>query len=159
VERTLSTIERLLLTLWVGGLWAVGFIVAPMLFKTLDSRQLAGTIAGELFSLMSYIGLVVGALLLVMALRGVGRGYLRSWRGGVLLLMLLLIVVGEFLLHPQITELRQSGLAVGGREASRFAALHGLSWGLYLLNATFGGVLVALGVTPAEQYLVKAAEG
>ena len=38
--------ERFLLTLWVGGLWIIGYLVTPVLFKTLDNRQLAGELAG-----------------------------------------------------------------------------------------------------------------
>ncbi|NOX26610.1 MAG: DUF4149 domain-containing protein, partial [Gammaproteobacteria bacterium] len=41
--------ERILLTLWVGGTWTVGYIVAPVLFKFLEAdRQLAGALAGEM---------------------------------------------------------------------------------------------------------------
>ena len=35
--------ERIMLTLWVGSLWAVGLMVAPTLFTQLDDRALAGT--------------------------------------------------------------------------------------------------------------------
>ncbi|MGH8809748.1 MAG: DUF4149 domain-containing protein, partial [Noviherbaspirillum sp.] len=39
----------LIATLWVGSLWAVGYLVAPTLFATLPDSVLAGTIAGRLF--------------------------------------------------------------------------------------------------------------
>ena len=45
------------ITLWVGGLWAIGYIVAPSLFAHLDDRALAGMLAGKMFTLMAYIGL------------------------------------------------------------------------------------------------------
>ena len=35
------------ITLWIGGMWAVGYVVAPMLFATLGDRQLAGVVAGN----------------------------------------------------------------------------------------------------------------
>ncbi|MCK5382667.1 MAG: DUF4149 domain-containing protein, partial [Gammaproteobacteria bacterium] len=34
----IPSLERILLTLWVGSLWVVGFVVAPVLFAELDDR-------------------------------------------------------------------------------------------------------------------------
>ena len=45
------------LTLWVGGLWAIGYLVAPTLFATLADRQLAAMLAGKLFILIGWVGL------------------------------------------------------------------------------------------------------
>ena len=60
--------ERILLTLWVGGLWAIGYIAAPTLFAMLDDRKLAGALAGQMFHIISYIGLVCGTLLFISLL-------------------------------------------------------------------------------------------
>src|SRR4030067_236139 len=56
--------ERLLLTLWVGSLWAIGYIAVPVLFHALDDRQLAGNVAGRVFAVVYLVGLVAGPLLL-----------------------------------------------------------------------------------------------
>jgi len=56
--------ERILLTLWVGGLWAIGYIVAPALFANLEDRALAGTLAGVMFNIIAWVGLACGSLLL-----------------------------------------------------------------------------------------------
>jgi hypothetical protein len=32
------------ISLWVGGLWAVGYLAAPILFFSLDNRMLAGLV-------------------------------------------------------------------------------------------------------------------
>ena len=45
------------ITLWVGGLWAIGYIAVPALFSSLGGRQLAGMVAGKLFSLIGWVGL------------------------------------------------------------------------------------------------------
>ena len=45
--------ERVLLTLWVGGLWAIGYMVAPALFATLEDRALAGNLAGLMFEIIA----------------------------------------------------------------------------------------------------------
>ena len=40
--------ERLLLTLWVGSLWAIGYLAVPLAFATLDT-QVAAEYAATLF--------------------------------------------------------------------------------------------------------------
>ncbi len=45
--------QRILLTFWVGGLWAIGYVAVPVLFNMISDRYLAGGIAGRLFSIMS----------------------------------------------------------------------------------------------------------
>jgi hypothetical protein len=128
--------ERLLLTLWVGGLWTVGFIVAPMLFNSLDDRALAGTLAGNLFQIMSYIGLVCGVLLLL----GNQFRYRRvNWRTYVLLLMLLMAILNEFLVSPFIASLRQSDAVT----SSTFAMAHGTASVIFLITSLLGLFLVA----------------
>ena len=53
------------ITLWVGGMWAIGYIVAPVLFNSLGDRQLAGVVAGKLFALIGWIGLGSAAYLML----------------------------------------------------------------------------------------------
>ena len=128
--------ERLLLTLWVGGLWTVGFIVAPMLFNSLEDRALAGTLAGNLFQIMSYIGLVCGVLLL---LGNQFRNRRVNWRTYVLLLMLLMVILNEFLVSPYIASLRQTDAV----SSSTFAMAHGTASVIFLITSLLGLFLVA----------------
>ncbi len=134
--------DRLLLTLWVGGLWAVGYLVAPTLFATLADRQLAGQIAGQLFHLMSLIGLVCGGLLLVGAALRNGVAALREWRVGVVGLMLVVTLIGSYVLQPQMAALKLEGIAEGSAAAAQFGRLHGISSGLWMLNSLLGLALV-----------------
>jgi len=134
--------ERILLTLWVGGLWAIGYMVAPALFATLDERALAGSLAGVMFSLIARVGLVCGGLLLLFnQLRSGGRR--GNWRALVLLLMLSLIAAGEFVLAPMIAGLREQGLV----DSTQFARLHGLAAIAYLVTSLLGLLLV---IAPPE---------
>ena len=115
-----------------------GFLVAPTLFVLLDDRALAGTIAGNLFARVSYIGLFCGSGLLLLhrlLKRGVG------WRLWVLITMLALVVIIQFGLAPMLAELRVQGLS----GSARFGQLHGLTGGLYLIISVFGMALVAAG--------------
>ncbi len=129
--------ERMLLTLWVGGLWIIGYVVAPVLFSELEDRALAGSVAGRLFEIIAYIGLFCGSLLLLA--NQLRENIKRLNLQAVLLFsMLLLIVAGQFIITPMIAELRASGLT----DSSTFSVLHGLAAGGYLLTSLFGLMLI-----------------
>ena len=136
--RVLNTAVVLLTVIWIGSLWTIGLIVAPSLFVVLDDRALAGTVAGYLFTLENIIGLSCGTVLLVIGLyRFVGRI-------GLLIpaAMMIIILVGQFLIQPQLAELRAAGASGGGD----FARLHGISAVLYLLQCLLGlGWVILLG--------------
>jgi hypothetical protein len=139
MSRIYLYLDSILLTLWVGGLWTVGFLVAPTLFALMPEKALAGSVAGSLFSGMSMIGLVCGSLLLVS--KAVRRACeAEKWSSIVIVAMLVIIVIGEFVLSPMLSELREAGASSG----SEFARLHGISSVLYVLNCLLGLVLVVL---------------
>jgi len=135
--------EQVLLTLWVGSLWAIGYLAVPILFASLDERMLAGMLAGKMFSAVSYIGLGCGTALLAMALATGSRGF-RDPRALLPALMLALVAVGEFVLQPMMAELKLQGLVEGSAAAARFGMLHGIASLLYLVNSVCGLVLLLL---------------
>lgn len=143
--------ERAALTLWVGGLWIAGYVVAPSLFATLDDRQLAGRLAGHIFQLVSYIGLAVGLALLLSLIVQQGRGWLRDNRARLLLLMLLFVALSVFVLQPMMQELKLIGIAPGTAQATQFGRLHGISSILHLINSLLGLWLVATGFRAPTQ--------
>ena len=137
-SKLLPATERILLTLWVGALWVAGFIVAPLLFSELDDRALAGSLAGSLFTITSYLGLGCGGLLLILnslTFRAV------NWRAIFVVGMLLLVVIGQFVITPMVVELRDQGLT----DTARFGQLHGLASVLFITTSILGLVLVAAG--------------
>jgi hypothetical protein len=143
MERVLRISDRVLLTLWVGGLWVVGYLVVPSLFASLDDRRLAGELAGNIFHLMNMVGIAcaMGLLFsLAMRLKQQALGYWRSW---VYALMLLLILVAALVIQPQMQELKQTGLVPGSDAASQFGRLHGVSSVLYLINSLLGLFVVS----------------
>lgn len=139
--------ERLLLTLWVGGLWAIGYLAVPILFATLDDRMLAGMLAGKMFTAMSFIGLGVGTALLVRELMFVSRP-LMKWHVRLLMLMLLIVAFSEFFIQPLMAALKAEGLTEGSAAAARFGMLHGVASLLYLINSITGLVLLVLYLRP-----------
>jgi hypothetical protein len=141
--------QRILLTFWVGGLWAFGYVAVPVLFNMISDRYLAGGIAGRLFSIMSYLGLVCGTLLLISVVYSAGREWRRIWQVWVLVAMLLIVVIGEFTLQPMMQALKAAtpgGFVPGSAEAGRFGMLHGISSLLYLATSLLGLVLVIFGL-------------
>ena len=55
-------LSLIVIALWAGALWMTG-LSAYVLFDTLQDRQLAGSIAGKLFTVVSYIGMASGLYL------------------------------------------------------------------------------------------------
>jgi hypothetical protein len=136
--KLILALERILLTLWVGSLWVVGLVVAPVLFSELDNRALAGSTAGTLFTVTSYIGLASGGVLLL--LNAVVRQRI-NWRALILLGMLCLIVIGQFVITPMVADLRVQGLT----DSPQFGQLHAVVSVVFLLTSFLGLVLVAAG--------------
>ena len=139
--------DRIFLTLWIGGMWIVGYVVVPVLFKMLE-RQLAGNVAGQLFTIMSYIGLVCGALLLASMLYRHGLSNWMQWRVVVLITMLVIILIGQSVLQPMMAELKAAGLQ--GDVATQFGRLHGVSSILFMINSLAGLALVVFGLAETK---------
>lgn len=138
--------ERILLTLWVGGLWAIGYIAAPTLFSILDDKALAGSLAGQMFHIISYIGLVCGTLLVI----SVFQKSRLQWQFWILLLMLVLVASSEFILQPMMADLKAQGLLEGSPTKKQFGILHGVASTIYLFVSLCGLSLVAFGLGKQE---------
>ena len=137
-------VDRLLLTIWIGGMWALGYIAAPILFKSLPDRALAGLLAGKMFYVMSIIGMLCGGLLLLGLFWRRRLLVLRHWPFWIIVAMLGLIALGFFYVQPVIASLRELSPAL--REAEHFKQWHGLAQIIYLLTSIGGGLLVLFGV-------------
>ena len=137
--------ERILLTLWVGGMWITGYMMAPLLFQYLD-KQTAGSVAGHMFTGMSYIGLVCGGMLLAGMLYRHGKKLLKHWRSWLLVAMLILVCIGEFVLQPVMAELKSQGLVEGSETMKQFGMMHGIAAVLFLINSILGLVLIIYSV-------------
>ena len=144
-------IERVLLALWIGGLWVTGYLVVPTLFATLDDRHTAGLLAGRIFQTMNYVGLGIGTYLLISILRTASEHKLKEWRAWTLATMLLLIAVAAFVIQPMMQELKIQGIAEGSAQASQFGRLHGISSILFLINSVLGIILVGAGLVATKQ--------
>lgn len=135
-----------LLALWVGGAWAVGYLVAPTLFGELaHDKQLAGALAGVMFGRMAWIGIAAGAYLLLHRIARQGGGALKTGFFWLVAAMLALTLAGEFGVQPILQSLKDQALPRAVMEsvfADRFRAWHGVSSILYLVNSLLGLALV-----------------
>ncbi|MDS4014416.1 MAG: DUF4149 domain-containing protein [Candidatus Accumulibacter sp.] len=146
MRRLAAALHDVALTFWVGGLWAIGYLVAPTLFATLaHDRALAGALAGRLFELMGWVGLGCGAYLLLFSLLRFGTITLRRWNFWLILLMLLLTAVSLFGIQPLLAQIKADALPREVMESvlrNRFATWHGVSSILYLVQSVLGLLLV-----------------
>ena len=132
--------------LWVGGLWAVGYLAAPALFYNLDDRMLAGMLAGKMFSHISWVGLVCGGWLLVFRLSRFGGAALKQGFFWIVLAMLLLTLAQQFGIQPILQQLKDQAMPKDVMESlfrDRFATWHGISSVVYLIESLLGLALLA----------------
>ena len=133
------------ITLWVGGLWAIGYVAAPVLFSSLGDRQLAGMVAGKLFSLIGWIGLGSAAYLLLFLLVRQGGQVFKGAVFWLVLSMALLVAASQFGIQPLMAQLKADALpreVMASVLRDRFAAWHGISSILYLMQSLLGLWLV-----------------
>jgi len=147
----LARFENLLLALWVGIMAGIGYVAAPVLFKTLDEKKLAGNLAGEMFYVVMIVGLVIGILLLILRYKDEGVELFKQWRGGLLLLMFSLVAATLFVLLPMISEVKALGLAEGSDSAKKFGMLHGASSLIYMITVISGCILIFCGLRAPEK--------
>ena len=135
----------LLVTLWVGAMWSVGYVVAPTLFGMIGDRTLAGNIAGRLFTLVAWIGLASAAYVLAFQLL---RQHWRALRGGLfwlVVVMALMTLVSQFGIQPLMAQMKADAWpreVMNSVLRDRFATWHGVSSVLYLIQSVLGVVLV-----------------
>jgi hypothetical protein len=145
--RIADALQSILATLWVGGMWAIGYVVAPVLFSRLGDRALAGLVAGKLFSLIAWIGIASAVYLLVFRLVRYGSAVFRQGVFWIVLLMLALVCAGEFGVQPIMAALKEEALPKQVMESvlrDRFAAWHGVSSVLYIIQSLLGAAMVVL---------------
>lgn len=134
----------IIITLWVGALWATG-LSAYVLFDTLQDKQLAGTLAGKLFTVVSYIGMVSAFYLLIQRLMDDGTAALKQSFFWAVFVMLLLVLAGHFGIQPLLAQLKADAMPADVMHsvfASRFKNWHGVASVAYLAECLLGFVLI-----------------
>jgi hypothetical protein len=145
----LSRARLLIATFWVGALWTVGFVVAPVLFSSLSDRALAGTIAGSLFHVVAWLSIFCAAALLALLWQAARSENPRPPKALFYLTagMVVCTLVGYFGLQPHMAELRivlhsvaDNALLVDAKK--QFGMLHGISTVIYIVQSVLGAALI-----------------
>jgi hypothetical protein len=142
-----SALYNIAVALWVGGLFATGYLAAPVLFSQIADRSVAGAVAGAMFSVMAWVGLGCGTFLMLFVLAGKGWRAIQSSVFWIVLLMLALTVAGHFGVQPILAQLKADALPRQVMESAlrdRFSTWHGVSSALYLVQSLLGIALVIL---------------
>ena len=148
------------LAVWIGGLIALGALVAPSIFGVLDAsgmaggRTLAGTLFGEILRRFHYVAYVCGAVVLAsLAARGVlgPRPRRFSVRLAILAAILAATVYSGLVVSPEVVRMQQSIGAAPSTLASEdprraaFGRLHATSTALHVV-----ALIGALGLVYGE---------
>jgi hypothetical protein len=145
MDRVARPLYALALVLWVGALWAIGGIVAPTLFGALADRTLAGSIAGRLFSIVAWIGIGAAIWLMLFQILDRGGAALKTAAFWIVFVMFLLTLASQFGIQPLLAHLKEEAFpreVMQSMVRDRFAAWHGISSVLYVIESALGGVLV-----------------
>ena len=140
-------VHAIALTLWIGGMWTVGLLVAPTLFYSMNDRVAAGSIAGRLFTLVAYTGIGCAVYLLLFRVVRFGAAGLKQGRFWIVMAMLVLILIGQFGVQPVLAAIKDQALPAEVMESvfrDRFATWHGVASVLYLIECMLGVLLVWL---------------
>jgi hypothetical protein len=112
------------LSMWVGMMACVAFLVAPAAFGVLG-REAAGRVMGAVFPRYYWFGLALG---LAAAVGVLARGRPASWAaGGVLAVLALMLALTAYAALVLLPEIRTLAPGAGGIRPERLVGLHRLA--------------------------------
>jgi uncharacterized membrane protein len=148
----------LALAIWLGGMVALGAIVAPATFQTLESREaagrvLAGAVFGTVLDRFQWVAYACAgvALVTLAVMRVLGpkpNGF--AARSGLIVLMLAISLYAGFVVYRQVDAVQHEiGITVSpstlpetDARRIRFDALHELSTRLMMVNMAGAVILL-----------------
>jgi hypothetical protein len=145
MNRYLNGLAVLMASAWVGSLWAAGYIAAPVLFHALPDKALAGMLAGRLFAVTAYLGMVCGAYLLIYNCTRDGKQVLKQSMFWLIAIMLVLTLLAQYGMQPLLAEIREQALplyVMNSPYAERFRLWHGIGSIAYLVQSLAGAALL-----------------
>ncbi len=145
------TIQLIVLAVWIGAAVFFSAAVAPVLFRVLPTRALAGEAVAGMLPVVFYSGIVAGLVVLLVELT-LDDGHPWSGRTVAAVVMILACAIAQWFIAPRIARVRDAiagpvdNLPVSDPRRVAFGRLHGLSvgWlGIAILAALVALVLVA----------------
>lgn len=149
--RFIAVLYNLAVGCWLGGAALFTFVLTPKLFGVF-SRDLAGTIVGQLFPGYFRWGLACGTVAVICQL--INRGRFAIATLAILGAMLLLTSIQAFVIEPRAAELKQAivSFETTPKDAPlrvQFRTLHGISMAANLAVVVGGVLLVLLASLPS----------
>jgi putative copper export protein len=152
LERGAAVVAVVALSIWVGGLVALGACAAPIVFKVVPA-PLSGDAMGAVFR--RFDGLAIGAAVVVLGCEAV-RMWVREGpatrterlRAALVVVAAALAIYGGVKLSPSIVALHASGAVRGFGEGGReLEALHEQAEGVAKAEVFMGLLLLGLQIT------------
>ena len=139
-DKMMNRLCTLLTSLWLGMQVMAGYVAAPILFERLGKQE-AGNIAGVLFSINNYFGLLAWTMAWLVVRSNQNRSLNNNGKVApkFIILLLLLTASNQFLISPVIAA-HKTGTAnwllslLGGS----FGMWHGISSIIYLVCSLLG---------------------
>ncbi len=164
--RRLDQLSLILLLLWAGAALGFGVFSAPVFFRELPSRDVAGRIAGLIIGRLDWAAWIAFGL---AGLSWLGRwvaevkeeviGPIRLWSGG-LMVALLMCLASSFVVTPKVQAIRArinapiESLAPDAPDRVAYNKAHGLSRNLFFLR-----ILLAVGLAATVGLLPRGGKG
>jgi Domain of unknown function (DUF4149) len=161
----LDQASMIILLLWAGAALGFGVFSAPVLFRELPSREVAGRIAGLIIARLDWAAWAAFGL---AGLSWGGRwvaeveeeliGPIRLWSAG-LLVALLACLASSFIVTPKLQEIRArihapiESLTPDSADRVAYQKAHGISRNLFFLR-----ILVAVGLAATVGLLPRGGE-
>jgi len=146
MNRWTDKLALIVVTFWVGALWAIGGLAAPTLFKVIPTSYLAGQVAGKMFTLVAYVGMASAIYLVVHRFARSGVGAFKESFFWIVITMLVITLLGHFGIQPVIAEIKSQAAVpadlMQGMFADRFRTWHGIASIAYLVECLLGIALV-----------------
>lgn len=131
-------LKNLLTTLWIGGMWVIGVIAAPILFSHVD-KVLAGMLAGKLFHAIGWVGIVAGVYLAIWWIWANGLRAFQNGKFWLVMGMLACTLINQFAVFPIIAGIKPAvSNATEGMFGGGLSSWHTISSLIYLLQSVFG---------------------
>ena len=163
--RRLDQFNQILLLLWAGAALGFGIFSAPVFFRELPSRDVAGHIAGIIVGRLDWAAWAVFGL---AGLSWIGRwmaevkedliGPMRLWSSA-LLVALLMCLASTFVVTPKVQAIRArinapiDSLAPDQPDRVAYNKAHGLSRNLFFLR-----ILLAVGLAATVGFMGRGDE-
>ncbi|MDK4689541.1 DUF4149 domain-containing protein [Kingella negevensis] len=136
-------LSALLISIWLGvhiGFGIAAYNIFSKLSHLSDGKILAGNIAGVLFSIVNWFGLLAWLLVFIIARQdNQRRSYDKSRIPAWTIVLLVLIAVNQFLFSPVIAALKtQQSNWLHSLIGGGFGMWHGLSYVIYMIAGLVG---------------------